>query len=74
MGPYSLVKHPPYTSVALLVLPWMGFLFNTWLGAVIGIVLYIASRRFAAAEETALSKTFGVRWNEYCSRVKIPWA
>ena len=30
-GPYSLVKHPLYTGVALLVLPWAGFLLNTWL-------------------------------------------
>jgi protein-S-isoprenylcysteine O-methyltransferase Ste14 len=36
-GPYSLVKHPLYTSVALLVLPWIGFLLDTWLGAAIGI-------------------------------------
>lgn len=33
-GPYSLVKHPLYTGVALLVLPWIGFVFDTWLGAV----------------------------------------
>jgi protein-S-isoprenylcysteine O-methyltransferase Ste14 len=72
-GPYSIVKHPLYTSVALLVLPWMGFLFNTWLGAVIGILLYIGSRIFAPSEEAALSKTFGATWDEYCNSVEIPW-
>jgi len=72
-GPYSIVKHPLYTSIALLVLPWIGFIFNTWLGAVIGIILYIGSRIFARAEEAALSKTFGATWDEYCSTVKIPW-
>ena len=72
-GPYSIVKHPLYTSVALLVLPWLGFLFNTWLGALIGIILYIGSRIFAPAEEAALSKTFGASWDEYCNTVKIPW-
>jgi protein-S-isoprenylcysteine O-methyltransferase Ste14 len=72
-GPYAIVKHPLYTGVALLVLPWVGFLFNTWLGAVIGIILYIGSRIFAPAEEAALSKTFGVAWDEYCNTVKIPW-
>ena len=72
-GPYSIVKHPLYTGVALLVLPWIGFLFNTWLGAVIGIILYIGSRIFAPAEEAELSKTFGVIWDEYCNTVKIPW-
>lgn len=72
-GPYSLVKHPLYTGVALLVLPWIGFLFNTWLGVVIGIVLYIGSRLFAPAEEELLSKTFGATWDEYSRQVKIPW-
>ena len=46
-GPYAVVKHPLYTGAALLVLPWLGFLLNTWLGAAIGIVLYVASRMFA---------------------------
>ena len=72
-GPYSVVKHPLYTGVALLVLPWIGFLLNTWLGAAIGIILYIGSRIFAPAEEAELSKTFGVTWDEYCNAVKIPW-
>src|SRR5512133_1585232 len=54
-GPYAVVKHPLYTGVALLVLPWLGFLFNTWLGAAIGIVLYVASRIFAVAEEVELA-------------------
>jgi protein-S-isoprenylcysteine O-methyltransferase Ste14 len=72
-GPYSLVKHPLYTAVALLVLPWLGFLLNTWLGAAIGIVLYVGSRLFAPAEEESLSRTFGAAWDEYSHQVKIPW-
>jgi protein-S-isoprenylcysteine O-methyltransferase Ste14 len=72
-GPYALVKHPIYTGVALLMLPWIGFLFNTWLGVVIGLVLYIGSRLFAPAEEKVLAKAFGVQWDTYCDQVKIPW-
>jgi protein-S-isoprenylcysteine O-methyltransferase Ste14 len=72
-GPYSLVKHPLYTSVALLVLPRIGFLLDTWLGAAIGIALYVGSRIFAPAGEAALSRTFGARWVGYCSSVKMPW-
>ena len=72
-GPYSLVKHPLYTGVAFLVLPWLGFLFNTWLGVLIGIVLYIGSRIFSPEEEKILSKSFGAAWDEYCKKVKIPW-
>jgi protein-S-isoprenylcysteine O-methyltransferase Ste14 len=72
-GPYSLVKHPLYTGVALLVLPWVGFLFNTWLGVLIGIVLYAGSRTFAPEEEEELSESFGAAWDEYCTKVKIRW-
>lgn len=72
-GPYALVMHPLYTGVALLVLPWVGFLIDTWLGAVIGIVLYVGSRMFAGEEEAVLSETFGAAWDEYRSSVKIPW-
>lgn len=72
-GPFVLVKHPLYTGVALLVLPWLGFLLDTWMGAVIGILLYIASRMYAPGEETALAEQFGERWNEYCRHVKLPW-
>ena len=72
-GPYALMKHPIYTSVALLVLPWIGFLLDTWLGASIGIVLYVASRTYAPAEEEALAATFGPAWEAYCATVKLPW-
>jgi protein-S-isoprenylcysteine O-methyltransferase Ste14 len=72
-GPYSLVKHPLYTGVAFLVLPWIGFLFNSWLGVLIGIVLYIGSRLFSPAEEILLSSSFGTAWTDYCNKVKIPW-
>ena len=72
-GPYAVMKHPIYVGVALLVLPWLGFLFNTWLGAAIGVVLYIGTRRFAPQEEAELSKTFGASWDEYRNKVKLPW-
>jgi len=72
-GPYGWVKHPLYVAVALLVLPWAGFLFDTWLGAVIGAILHLASRIFAPAEEAELSRTFGAAWQTYSSRVKLQW-
>ena len=72
-GPYAWLKHPLYTSVALLVLPWIGFLLDTWLGALIGAVLYAASRIFARAEEAELSRMFGQTWEAYRRRVKLGW-
>lgn len=72
-GPYALVKHPIYTSVGLLVIPWFCFLLDTWLGVPVGIALYVGARIFAPAEEAKLSKTFGPAWDDYRRRVKVPW-
>jgi protein-S-isoprenylcysteine O-methyltransferase Ste14 len=55
------------------VLPWAGFLLDTWLGAAIGVVLYIGSRMFAPAEEAALSRAFGDAWRAYDRGVKLHW-
>lgn len=72
-GPYAVVKHPLYTSVALLVLPCLGLLLNTWLGVGIGAVMYIATRRCAPAEEADLARTYGPAWERYRDGVKIGW-
>jgi protein-S-isoprenylcysteine O-methyltransferase Ste14 len=72
-GPFSIVKHPLYTGVALLVIPWVGFILNTWLGVVIGITLYITSRIYEPEDEKKLSNIFGNAWTEYTKKVRIPW-
>ena len=72
-GPYALFKHPLYTGVTLLVLPWLGFLLNTWLGLLVGVVMYIGSRLYAPAEEVKLAKTFGRAWDAYAKKVILPW-
>ncbi len=72
-GPFRLVKHPLYTGVAFLVLPWAGFLLNTWLGLLLGIVLYIGSRLFSPAEERELAQRFGAAWDDYRDEVLLPW-
>lgn len=72
-GPYAVVKHPLYTNMAFLVLPWVGFLCNTWLGVVIGIVEYIGSRKYAPEEERILAKIFGSSWSNYTKKVILPW-
>jgi protein-S-isoprenylcysteine O-methyltransferase Ste14 len=72
-GPYSFVKHPMYLSMAMLILPWSGFLLNSWLGLVIGAVFYAGTRMHAPQEEKALAQSFGPDWEEYINRVKIPW-
>jgi protein-S-isoprenylcysteine O-methyltransferase Ste14 len=72
-GPYRLVKHPLYTGVALLVLPWAGFLLDTWLGAAVAAAVYVGSRIYAPREETELAATFGLAWDDYLAKVRIPW-
>lgn len=72
-GPYAVVKHPLYTAVALLVLPSIGFLADSWLGAALGIVMYAGSRVFARAEEAYQAKAHGQAWTDYTKAVKIPW-
>jgi protein-S-isoprenylcysteine O-methyltransferase Ste14 len=72
-GPYSIVKHPLYTAVALLVLPWVGILGNTWLGFFIGLIVYFGSRIYSPEEEKILAKIFNTAWVEYCQQVKLPW-
>ncbi len=72
-GPYAIAKHPLYVGVALLVLPWAGFLLNTWLGVLIGIVVYIGSRLFSPEEEKILAKIFGEKWTAYNGKVLLPW-
>jgi len=67
------VKHPLYAAVSLLVLPWLGFLLDTWLGVVIGAALYAASRMFAPAEEAQLSRAFGAAWRDYSRSVRLRW-
>jgi protein-S-isoprenylcysteine O-methyltransferase Ste14 len=72
-GPYALLKHPLYTGVALLVLPALGILLDSWLGIALGAVLYAGSRMYSPEEERELSDTFGAAWDDYCKRVIIPW-
>ena len=58
-GPYALIKHPIYDGVALLVLPWLGFLLDSWLGSVIGAALLVGSWLFSREEERGLAQRFG---------------
>lgn len=72
-GPFALMKHPLYTSVGLLVLPAAGLLLGSWLGVALGLVLYVAARRYAPAEEAQLAEAFGQEWIDYRKRVMLPW-
>lgn len=72
-GPFAVVRHPAYVAVALLVLPGLGFLLDTWLVMALGVVLYVFVRIFSPAEEKILTAVFPVEYPAYRSRVLLPW-
>lgn len=72
-GPFAIVLHPLYTSVALLVIPGIGFAFDTWVGIAIGGVMYMSSRRFSVAEDKMLAESFPDEYKSYRANVLIPW-
>ena len=72
-GPFSLVLHPLDTSVALLVIPGLGLVLDSWLGLAVGAVLYLSTRLFAPAEERELAARFPDEYPRYRQRVLLPW-
>jgi protein-S-isoprenylcysteine O-methyltransferase Ste14 len=72
-GPFKVVRHPLYVAVGLLVLPFLGLLLDTWLGVVVGLTLYVATRIFAPREEADLAAAFGPEWDRYRDSVLLPW-
>jgi hypothetical protein len=57
----------------LLVIPGVGLLFDSWLGFALGLVLYVASRRFAPSEEREMAERFPDEYPAYRKRVLLPW-
>ncbi|OHD17067.1 MAG: hypothetical protein A2086_06190 [Spirochaetes bacterium GWD1_27_9] len=72
-GPFAIVLHPIYSSVAILVIPGVSFLFDTWVGFGIGIILYIFSRIFSVKEDKKLNDIFSNEYQLYRSKVLLPW-
>lgn len=72
-GPFRLVLHPIYLSVSLLVIPFWGLIYNSWLGIFVGAVFYIGRTFFVGDEEKKLAKMFGDKWKKYKAKVLFPW-
>ncbi len=72
-GPFALVLHPIYTFFALLVIPDIGLVTDTWVGFAIGGVLYVSSRLFSPKEERQLAQDFPTEYAAYRARVLLPW-
>lgn len=72
-GGFALVLHPLYCSVALLVIPGCGLVFDSWAGPAIGAVMYAATRLFAGREDRQLAEMFPKEYAAYRARVLLPW-
>jgi protein-S-isoprenylcysteine O-methyltransferase Ste14 len=72
-GPFAVVLHPIYTFVALLVIPGVRLVLDTWAGFAIGAALYLSSRIFAPSEEKQLAVSFSAEYPSYRARVLSPW-
>ncbi len=72
-GPFAIMIHPLYTSVAILVVPGLGFLLDSWLGLALGFVLYVESQRFAPIEEREMAERFPDAYAAYRKQVLLPW-
>jgi len=72
-GAFRIMSHPIYTSVALLVIPGLTLVLDTWVGFGIGFILYIISRIFRVSEEKKLEDNFAEEYKAYRSTVVIPW-
>ena len=72
-GPFLVVLHPIYTSVALLIIPGITIILDTWVGFGIGTILYIISRIFRVQEDKELNNTFKEEYQTYRSSILIPW-
>jgi protein-S-isoprenylcysteine O-methyltransferase Ste14 len=72
-GAYAVMLHPLYTSVALLVIPGCGLLFDSWLGFAVGLILYLAVRLYTPSEERHLAARFPQDYPAYRRRVILPW-
>ena len=72
-GPFLVLLHPIYTSVALLVIPGLSLVLDAWVGLGIGVILYGISRIFRTHEEDKLNFLFPHEYPVYRSKVLISW-
>lgn len=72
-GAFALVLHPIYVAVALLVIPGVSLVLDSWVGIAIGAVMYIGGRLFRGREEAQLAAAFPDRYPAYRATVLLPW-
>ena len=64
-GPYSLCQNPLYTSIALLIIPALSLILNSWLVLTSSLVGYILFKIFIRTEYNELEKFFGEEYRRY---------
>jgi protein-S-isoprenylcysteine O-methyltransferase Ste14 len=73
-GPYSLVRHPIYTSHLLIALG-SAITFGSWLGYAAVVSFFVGFRVKLVQEEELLLRSFPDEYPKYRARVKamVPW-
>jgi len=63
-----MCRHPVYGAWVVFNVPGMVLFFNSWLGLVVPILMYVTLRLLVRSEEEHLEQTFGEEYREYRSR------
>lgn len=68
-GPYSIIRHPIYTSMFCIFLA-LALMLGTWWTAVIGAVIFFVGTEIRVrAEERLLARRFGTSFDSYRAKV-----
>jgi protein-S-isoprenylcysteine O-methyltransferase Ste14 len=67
-GPFKLCRHPVYGSWAVLILPGIFLLANTWLAVPLAMVLAYITKKLGASEDEYLRTRFGSIYEDYRKR------
>jgi len=68
-GAYGICRHPIYAAWAVLIVPGVGVLANTWLSIVLGAAMAAMLRALVRDEEQWLARRFGPSHSAYCALV-----
>lgn len=70
-GPYSICRHPLYTSWVIFIVPGVCLLMKSWILLTIPIFMYIILSNLIKKEEIYLENVFGAEYNDYQKNIPL---